>query len=231
VRREADGLPHPLGHLVADRAVVVGLRLADDDHALAPAPALDAERDHVAGPDAVDRGDRALDVFGKDVATADDDHVLDAAADDELAVDLVREIAGPQPAAVAERGRGGSRVLEVAGRHRCPPDLELADLTRAHRATAFRVAHPDLEAGHRATEPGEPASGLGPRVGRRRVPIRLEHAPFDRVYHHPGPRLGERSRDGDLSHPERAEDGAGVEPEPGAGRAERLDRARIDWLG
>ena len=109
---------------------VVRLGLGDHHDAFLASPTFDAERDDVAGPDAVDIGDGPLDVFGEDVATADDDQVLDAPAEHELAVEQVGEVAGAQPLAV-ERGGRGRRVLVVAGRDRGAPDLELADLTIA----------------------------------------------------------------------------------------------------
>ena len=89
--------------------------------------AVDAEGDDVAGAHAVDVGDGPLDVLGEHVAAADDDHVLDAAAHDQLAVEQVGEVAGAEPAVVEQLG-GGVGSLVVAGRHRRAADLELADL-------------------------------------------------------------------------------------------------------
>ena len=78
------------------------LGLGDHDDRSLTAAALDAERDHVPGADAVDRRGSALDLFGEHVAAADDDHVLDPAAHHHFAVDEVAEVAGAEPA-VAER--------------------------------------------------------------------------------------------------------------------------------
>src|SRR5690349_5918048 len=115
--------------------MVVALRLGDDDHALFAVP-VDAESNDVAGPHAVARGCCSLDVFGEDVAATDDDHVLDATAHDELAVEQIREVTGAQPVVVEEiRGEIGPAV--VAGRHRSPSDLELAHLTIETQASRF----------------------------------------------------------------------------------------------
>src|SRR5690606_34824594 len=87
--RDADHLADPLGHLAADGGEVLGLGLGHDDQRLAPAVPLDAEGDDVAGPHALELADGPLDVLGEDVASADDDDVLDAAAHDQLAVEQV----------------------------------------------------------------------------------------------------------------------------------------------
>ncbi len=84
--------------------VAVDADLGDDDHALLALVALDTEGDHVAGTHAIDRSDGALDVLGEHVAPADDDHVLDPPAQDELAVEQVGQISGAQPT-VAEQTR------------------------------------------------------------------------------------------------------------------------------
>ena len=54
--------------------------LGDHDHRLLALVALHTERDHVAGAHAVEPTDGPLDVFGEHVAAADDDDVLDPAA-------------------------------------------------------------------------------------------------------------------------------------------------------
>src|SRR5690606_1178752 len=119
----AGDLPDAGGHAVAHQVVIVGGGLGHHDHALAATPG-DAEGDHVAGPHAVDPGDRALDVLGEHVPPGDDDDVLDATAEDELAVEEVREVAGAQPLAVeGRRGHVGPPV--VTGHHRGAADLQL----------------------------------------------------------------------------------------------------------
>ena len=104
--------------------VVAGFGHHHDPRSL-PRP-HDTEGDHVAGAHALDHADGALDVLGEDVATANDDHVLDPPAHDELAVDGVGEVAGAQPGTpareVALRGvegvSGGVGAPVVAGRDR-----------------------------------------------------------------------------------------------------------------
>jgi hypothetical protein len=85
---------------------VVGAHLGDDHDRLLALVALHPERDHVAGTHAVEPADGPLDVLGEHVAAADDDDVLDPAAQDELTVEQVGEVAGAQPAVVEHR-RGG----------------------------------------------------------------------------------------------------------------------------
>ena len=136
------------------------LRLGHDDQAFLAPLAVDAEGDDVAGPDALDVGDGPLDVLGEDVAAADDDHVLDAAADHQLAAEQVGEVAGPQPP-VDEQLRGGVGPVVVAGRHRGAPDLQLADLALAAHLAGVGVADAQLEAGNGRAEQGEAAGAAG----------------------------------------------------------------------
>src|SRR5207237_2380924 len=95
----------------------------------------------------VDLSDGPFDVLGEHVAAGDDDDVLDAAADDQLAVDEVGEVAGAQPA-VVESGRRGLRVLVVAGRDRRAADLELAGPPISHRRAGEGIADAQLEPGY-----------------------------------------------------------------------------------
>ena len=90
-------------------SIAVDAHLGDDHDALLALVALDAEGDHVAGADALDGRDRTLDVLREDVAATDDDHVLEPAAQDELAVEQVGQVAGAQPAVVEQRGGGVRR--------------------------------------------------------------------------------------------------------------------------
>ena len=102
---------------------------------------------------------------GNTLRPADDDHVLEAAAHHQLAVDQVAEVAGAQPAVVeGRRGRVGLAV--VAGRHRRargsptrrPP-------ARPRTVAGDRVDDPDLEAGDGPPEQGQSRRA---RVARRR---------------------------------------------------------------
>jgi hypothetical protein len=93
-----------------DAVLVARAHLGHHDDGLLALVAVDAERDDVAGPHAVEGAARALDVLGEHVAAADDDDVLDPAAQHELTVDDVREVAGAQPAVAEQRRRGVGRL-------------------------------------------------------------------------------------------------------------------------
>ena len=136
-------------------------RLGDDHDRLATLAPGRTERDHVPGPHPVDTGRGALDVFGEDVATADDDDVLQPAADDELAVHEVAEVTGAQPL-VVEHLCGGPVVAEVPGRDRRSAHLELAGLAVAPRDPGAGLDDPQLQARDRPAEERQPA-----RAGRR----------------------------------------------------------------
>src|SRR5271157_5497118 len=79
---------------------VAGLRgFGEDGEALGAVAGLDADCDGVAGPDAWDGAGGAFDVGRVDVLAGDDDHILGAAADVELAVFVeIAEVTGAQPA-------------------------------------------------------------------------------------------------------------------------------------
>ena len=222
--RCGDGAPH-LG-------VVVALALGHHDEPLLALVPVDAEGDDVAGAHAVDVGERPLDVLGEHVAAADDDHVLDAAAHDHLAVEQVGEVAGAQPAVVEELGVGVG-ALVVAGGHRRAADLELADLALLEHVAGDRVDDPDLEPEHRPAEDGEAtgrpvAVGVdrAPRSARPRAPGRSTGS-----VRRPGHRLGERAGDGHLGHAEGGEHRAGSQAVALAGLDERGDGGRVDRLG
>src|SRR5947209_14731369 len=72
-----------------------------------------------------------LDLGRVNVEAADDEHVLDATDDAEVAA-LVEhaEVAGARPAVVGQRVGRGLRVVEVAGHHRPALDDDLARLSR-----------------------------------------------------------------------------------------------------
>ena len=99
--------------------------------------------------------DGPLDVLGEDVAAADDDHVLDPAAQDQLAVEQVGEVAGAQPAVVEQRG-GGVGAAVVAGRHRRAADDQLADVALRALLERVRVDDADLQPGDRPAEQRQP---------------------------------------------------------------------------
>src|SRR6516164_7464989 len=80
-RRHADRVADPVDDGVVEPLGIVELGLGDDDDSFFAPPPRRAERDHVAVADPVDAGGGPLDLLGEHVAAADDDHVLDAAAD------------------------------------------------------------------------------------------------------------------------------------------------------
>ena len=138
---------------------------------------------------------------------------------------------------------GGVRALVVAGRDRRAADLELADLSVAEHGAALRLADPELEAGHRASQHGQPAdllltlarlaSIVGAVSGGHRdgEVLPLEGGPVDRVEAQTGARLGEGASNGQLGHAEGGERGPGVEAVGDGGGAERLDGGGVDRLG
>ena len=140
---------------------VVVLRLGDHDQALLAPFAGDAEGDDVAGAHAVDVDQRPLDVLGEDVATADDDEVLDAAAHHHLAVEQVaRSPVRSQPSWNSSRVDVGPLV--VAGHDRGAADLQLAHLAIAQHPACDGIDDADLETRHRPPQHGELAAAVGP---------------------------------------------------------------------
>ena len=177
-------------------------------------------------------GHGPLDVLGEDVPAPDDDHVLDAAAHHELAVEQVGEVAGPQPLAV-EAGLGGVGAVVVAGGHRRAPDLELADLAVRADLAGVRVADAQLEPGHRRAEQREPPGpvGAGRRPGPRSARSRARAGRRSRSRGR-STGLRERAADHHLGHAEGREDGARAACRGGSAAATKAsDRVGIDGLG
>src|SRR2546422_1354629 len=172
LRWEPDDLPDPAGHRRPHALEVRVLRLGHHDEGLLAPPPVDREGDDVAGPHALDRGGGPLDVLRVDVAAADDDQVLDAAADHQLPVDEVAEVAGAEPA-VVEGGLGGVGPAGVAAGHRRAPDLQLADLPLGPYVAADRVDDPDLEAGDGPAEEHQVPAALAVGIGRGGVGVGL----------------------------------------------------------
>ena len=111
--------------------------------------------DDVAGPHP-DLAGHALDVLGVHVAPADDDHVLDAAAQHQLAVDEVAQVAGAEPAVVEarrwRRGAGSSR-----GDRRAPDLAARPPPARRSAVAGGRVDDAHLQAGHGGAQQRQPA--------------------------------------------------------------------------
>ena len=179
--------------------------------------------------------DGALDVLGEHVAAADDDDVLDPAAQHELAVEQVGEVAGAQPA-VAEQRRGGVGALVVAGRDRRAAEQQLADVALGQLLAASR--------GRRPASPARAPACRAAAAGGRRAPssasatstglaTRSRSSTTRSTVSTTQPAVARRERAADrhLGHPERREHAAGREAERLGRRDERLDRVGVDRLG
>ena len=158
-----------------------------------------------------------FDVLREHVAAADDDHVLDPAAQHELAVEDVGEVTGAEPPLVEER-RSGIGPLVVAGCHRGAVEQQLADMTFGQLLERLGVDDLHLETRHRLAEQRELASGEAEFVlvvdhDRLGDPLRLEHDAIDGVGDQATSAWRERATDGDLGHPERREHATCGEPE------------------
>ena len=142
--------------------------------------------------------DGPLDVLGEHVAPADDDHVLDPAAQHQLAVEHVAEVAGAQPPVAEQRG-GGVGPLVVAGRHRRAADQQLADVALGPLLVRLGIDDAHLQARDRRPEQRQPAGGEGEVVGvvdldRLGHPVALEHDAVDGVAHEAPRRAAGTSR-------------------------------------
>ena len=205
-------------------------RLRDDDDGFTAAAARGPEGDHVAGAHAVDVGDRALDVFGKHVAAADDDDVLAPSADHDFTVDEVSEVSGAEPSVVDGRRRRFG-VAEIARSDRVAAEFDLTDLAVDPRRARVGVDHSEFEPVEHPTEARESPCTLAALFDRCGVAVRLQHPAVDRIHGHAGAGLGEADRQGGFGHAVHAERDTGIEPEGRAGCEERLDRIRIDGFG
>ncbi len=90
-----------------------GARLEHGDDSVGFVEVVDAEDHDARRPDPFDVGDRRFEIGRMVLASLPDDQILRAAADEQLAVGDVPQIAGVQPAAVKRFG-GGVGILEVA---------------------------------------------------------------------------------------------------------------------
>ena len=207
-------------------------RLGDDDKALgAGARILDAECGHAAAPDPRHVGDRLLDLLRGDVAAAGDDHVLGAAGDEELAVVVDEaEVAGVDPAALADHGRRRVGVLEVALHRRRPAELDAAfDARRSRRAGIVDDAQ--LVARNRLAAADE-RQRLG-IAGRRRLDPAgvLERVPAETLDAGQASRRRRRHAQAALGQAVDGPQRLGPEAERREARREALDRAGEDGLG
>src|SRR5690606_28376319 len=129
VDREPGGLRDPRLDPARERvAPLAQLRLRDHDHRLtAEARLMAREGDDVSLAHAFHLGARPLEILRIIVLPVDDDDVLRAAADEDVAVDEVSEIAGAQPPVRADCLTGFFRHLEVALHHARAAHFDLTD--------------------------------------------------------------------------------------------------------
>ena len=131
VGRHLDRGCHALDHSRLQPGALLGIaraRLGDHDQRLgAERRVLHAEGDDTAAADARHLGGGLLDLLRDQVAAGLDDQVLAPAADVDLAVGAVGQVAAVEPAA-RQRDRGGRfRVVVVAARHRRAAEHEPTD--------------------------------------------------------------------------------------------------------
>src|SRR5664280_374241 len=113
------------------RGAVVASRVAgafrEHEQVLAPVALGDEpEGDRAAGPHARDSGQAFLELLRRVVGPADDDEVLGAGADVQLAARDEPQVAGVEEA-VRERARGRAGEAEVPGHHEPPADEDAPD--------------------------------------------------------------------------------------------------------
>ena len=125
------------------------------------------------------RADGPLDVLRVDVAAADDDDVLDAAADDQLAVDQVGEVAGAEPAVAEQLGRGLGAAVVARASPTCPR-ISSSPTWRSGRTSpvevsTMRISRPGTGCAQEGQATGAGAGrdrpawpGAGARASRRR---------------------------------------------------------------
>jgi hypothetical protein len=120
---------------------VLGGAAADEEHGevlRVPLGVRDVAGGDLALPDAVYGGGGLLHLVAVDVVAVEEDHVLAAARDDDLAAVEERQVAGVGPVASGGIGGGGRLgVVHVAGGEpRGRVDLEPADAARREEAAA-----------------------------------------------------------------------------------------------
>ena len=123
-------------------------RFEDDDDPVAPRPHLRAEGNDPPLPHIIAVGRGLFQVLRIVVPAVDDDRVLHAPADVQLAVCQVPEVAGVQPPA-GERLAGERLTIEVPGEDGRSPQEDLPDVAFGQRVP-FRIRNPDLVAGETA---------------------------------------------------------------------------------
>ena len=79
------------------------------------------EGNHIASANTVKLTNGTLNIFGKHVATTNDDHIFDSPAEHQLAIEQVAEVTRTQPPVVEQR-RSSIRPFVVPGRYRGATD-------------------------------------------------------------------------------------------------------------
>ena len=139
----------PRAHSMISRRLDRRTGLEHDERLRDFAEAFVGNADHGDLRDARMAQHQVLDLGGIRVEPADDEHVLDAPDDAQVAVGVDRaEVAGVQPTVGVDRGRGRFRVVEISARHRLAAHDDLAGLARRGVGARFRDG-PNFEAGPR----------------------------------------------------------------------------------
>ncbi len=144
----------------------------------------------------------AFDVLGVEVRPMNDDHFLCSSRDEHVAIQPEAEVSGAQPTVRGEGVVVGPLRQQIAGRHRIPANLDLADLLvvdgqpagigagEPQVDSAYRLAHSDD--GPRVWMPGghlPDAPGVGQQVpvdpDRHRRPAQRRKGDRQRRLGHP----------------------------------------------
>ena len=134
-----------LADLVAQAAALAGVghpAVDEDRGRLLARRAGDGEGGDVAGLEAGQLLDRPFDILRPVVAAVDDDHVLGAADDEDVAARHVAHVAGVEPIVGGEAGAGRFLVAEIAVHDAGAADEHLADAALGER---FAVGAADLD--------------------------------------------------------------------------------------
>src|SRR6185437_7857398 len=149
-RRDSGDRPDSLADLVAKPAalLIAGDPAVDEDgRGLLAARSRDGESSDVAGLEPGQLLDRPFDVLRPMIAPVDDDHVLGAANDEDIALRHVAHVAGVEPTVLAEAGAGRFLVAEIAMHDARAAHEHLAD-PAVRQDPAVGRADLDFHAGH-----------------------------------------------------------------------------------
>src|SRR6185437_7597604 len=150
-RRDSGDRPDSLADLVAKPAalLIAGDPAVDEDgRRLLAARSRDGESSDVAGLEPGQLLDRPFDVLRPMIAPVDDDHVLGAADDEDVALRHIAHVAGVEPTVGAQAGAGRFLVAEVAVHDAGAANEDLSDSAVRQDVAAGR-ADLDFHPGHR----------------------------------------------------------------------------------